>query len=147
MKVSHRGSFDVIKIWCFIPPYQLSPWLLGENCQWGDVAGQVMHGLLPSSLSALLFSLVLYLRQTSVYSYMFILRCFYSLFRMKTAFFLFDLAENMEREQQARLYELSYYVSRKCTKYTIYSVQYLNGITVLAKQHYINISLYSTFFS
>ncbi|XP_067223834.1 protein O-mannosyl-transferase TMEM260 isoform X3 [Chanodichthys erythropterus] len=30
--------------------------------------------------------------------------------RMKTAFFLFDLAENMEREQQARLYELSYYL-------------------------------------
>ncbi|KAK2878589.1 hypothetical protein Q8A67_019380 [Cirrhinus molitorella] len=28
--------------------------------------------------------------------------------RMKTAFFLFDLAENMEIEQQARLYELSY---------------------------------------
>uniref|UniRef100_A0A672QU56 Transmembrane protein 260 n=1 Tax=Sinocyclocheilus grahami TaxID=75366 RepID=A0A672QU56_SINGR len=28
--------------------------------------------------------------------------------RMKTAFFLFDLAENMEKEQQARLYELSY---------------------------------------
>ncbi|ROL51950.1 Transmembrane protein 260 [Anabarilius grahami] len=29
---------------------------------------------------------------------------------MKTAFFLFDLAENMEREQQAHLYELSYYL-------------------------------------
>uniref|UniRef100_A0A673JR63 Uncharacterized protein n=1 Tax=Sinocyclocheilus rhinocerous TaxID=307959 RepID=A0A673JR63_9TELE len=31
-----------------------------------------------------------------------------SLFRMKTAFFLFVLAENMEKEQQARLYELCY---------------------------------------
>lgn len=52
--------------------------------------------------------LVSYLHQTSIYT-----DFISSMFRMKTAFFLFDLAEKMEGEAQARLYEISYNVRRK----------------------------------
>lgn len=37
-------------------------------------------------------------------------------FRMKTAFFLFDLAEGMQAEASARLFELSYTVSVTLTE-------------------------------
>jgi len=52
---------------------------------------------------------------------------------MKTAFFLFDLAENTEREQQARLYEISYYVSRKL-HHTFLELQCLQNSTILMFQ-------------